>query len=185
MRTPVELAVCRELLAESGLLDRSGFELWVMAEVPSVLYHLERYAELGVVGISIGSNDLTQLMLGADRDSDLLAELFDERDPAVVEYLRELIPRARSTLAWQPRSAARRHRCTRNTPSCWFELGSTPSPSTSTPSIAPAGWSPQPSSCTARRRAGLSGRRAALVRSPQAHQLVLEPSPGALLDLLV
>ncbi|MGZ4431311.1 MAG: putative PEP-binding protein, partial [Gaiellales bacterium] len=49
-----------------------------------------------VVGISIGSNDLTQLMLGADRDSDLLAELFDERDPAVVEYLRQLIPRARS-----------------------------------------------------------------------------------------
>jgi pyruvate,water dikinase len=47
------------------------------------------------VGISIGSNDLTQLLLGADRDSDLLADTFDERDPAVVAYLRELIPRAR------------------------------------------------------------------------------------------
>ena len=42
-----------------------------MAEVPSVLFNLERYAELGVAGISIGSNDLTQLMLGADRDSEL------------------------------------------------------------------------------------------------------------------
>ncbi len=64
-----------------------GFELWVMAEVPSVLFHLARYAELGVAGISIGSNDLTQLLLGADRDSELVAEVFDERDPAVTEYI--------------------------------------------------------------------------------------------------
>ena len=61
-----------------------GFELWMMAEVPSVLFHLERYAEIGVTGISIGSNDLTQLMLGVDRDSEVLADIFDERDPAVV-----------------------------------------------------------------------------------------------------
>ena len=60
-----------------------------------MLFNLERYAELGVAGISIGSNDLTQLLLGADRDSELLAEVFDERDPAVADYLRELIPRAR------------------------------------------------------------------------------------------
>ena len=59
-----------------------------MAEVPSVMFHLERYAALGVDGISIGSNDLTQLMLGVDRDSEVLARLFDERDPAVIEYLR-------------------------------------------------------------------------------------------------
>ena len=58
-----------------------------MAEVPSVLFNLERYAELGVAGISIGSNDLTQLLLGADRDSELVAEVFDERDPAVSAYL--------------------------------------------------------------------------------------------------
>jgi pyruvate,water dikinase len=96
VRTPTELSACRDLVAESGLLDRPGFELWIMAEVPSVLYHLERYAALGVAGISIGSNDLTQLLLGADRDSELLAELFDERDPAVVAYLEELIPKARS-----------------------------------------------------------------------------------------
>ncbi len=66
-----------------------------MAEVPSVLFNLERYAALGVAGISIGSNDLTQLVLGADRDSEQLAEVFDERDPAVVDYLEQLIPRAR------------------------------------------------------------------------------------------
>ena len=48
-------------------------------------------------GISIGSNDLTQLLLGADRDSEVVAEVFDERDPAVADYLRQLIPRARSS----------------------------------------------------------------------------------------
>jgi pyruvate,water dikinase len=95
VRTADELARCRELIAGTGLLDRRGFELWVMAEVPSVLFNLERYAKLGITGISIGSNDLTQLMLGADRDSELLAATFDERDPAVVDYLGQLIPRAR------------------------------------------------------------------------------------------
>jgi pyruvate,water dikinase len=95
VRTTPELARCRALIAESGLLDRPGFELWVMAEVPSVLFNLDDYAALGVAGISIGSNDLTQLVLGADRDSEQLAELFDERDPAVVSYLRKLIPAAR------------------------------------------------------------------------------------------
>ena len=66
-----------------------------MAEVPSVLFHLPRYAELGVAGISIGSNDLTQLLLGADRDSELVAEVFDERDRAVTEYISQLLGRAR------------------------------------------------------------------------------------------
>ncbi|MGZ5320612.1 MAG: phosphoenolpyruvate synthase [Solirubrobacterales bacterium] len=95
VRTPRELTACRDMMAAAGLLERPGFELWVMAEVPSVYFHLERYAKLGVKGISIGSNDLTQLMLGADRDSEVLADLFDERDPAVADYLRLLIPRAR------------------------------------------------------------------------------------------
>ena len=94
-RTERELVGCRALIAESCLLGRVGFELWIMAEVPSVLFNLERYAALGVAGISIGSNDLTQLLLGADRDSEDLAELFDERDPAVVAYIEQLIAAAR------------------------------------------------------------------------------------------
>ena len=96
VRTARELEACRTLVVESGLLARRGFELWVMAEVPSVLFNLERYRALGIAGISIGSNDLTQLMLGADRDSELVAEVFDERDPAVADYLQQLIPRARA-----------------------------------------------------------------------------------------
>jgi pyruvate, water dikinase len=94
VRTVSELERCRALIERSGLLDRHGFQLWIMAEVPSVLFNLERYARLGIAGISIGSNDLTQLLLGADRDSELLADTFDERDPAVVDYLSQLIPRA-------------------------------------------------------------------------------------------
>ncbi|HEU4701366.1 MAG TPA: putative PEP-binding protein, partial [Conexibacter sp.] len=96
VRSARELARCRALIEESGLLDRPGFELWIMAEVPSVLFALPDYAHMGVAGVSIGSNDLTQLLLGADRDSDLVAEAFDERDPAVRAYLEQLIPAARA-----------------------------------------------------------------------------------------
>ncbi|HXW58126.1 MAG TPA: phosphoenolpyruvate synthase [Solirubrobacteraceae bacterium] len=96
VRTTGELRRCRELIEESGLLSRKGFELWVMAEVPSVLFNLADYAAQGVRGISIGSNDLTQLLLGADRDSELLADTFDERDPAVTTYIAELVGRARA-----------------------------------------------------------------------------------------
>ncbi len=95
VRTARELELCRREIEATSLLDRRDFELWIMAEVPSVLYHLERYAAMGVAGISIGSNDLTQLLLGVDRDSELLAGRYDERDPAVVAYLEQLIPAAR------------------------------------------------------------------------------------------
>ncbi|MBI5309406.1 MAG: hypothetical protein HZB14_00015 [Actinobacteria bacterium] len=98
VRTSDELRICRDLMLQSGLISdgpEPGPELWVMAEVPSVLFNLDRYAALGVTGISIGTNDLTQLLLGADRDSELLADTFDERDHAVTEYLRRLIPEAR------------------------------------------------------------------------------------------
>ncbi|HWB70412.1 MAG TPA: putative PEP-binding protein, partial [Solirubrobacterales bacterium] len=94
VRTPVEVSRCLEQVELAGLAEKPGFELWIMAEVPSVLFHLPRYAAQGVAGISIGSNDLTQLLLGADRDSELVAEVFDERDAAVTEYIAQLIARA-------------------------------------------------------------------------------------------
>ncbi|HLI31589.1 MAG TPA: phosphoenolpyruvate synthase [Solirubrobacteraceae bacterium] len=94
VRTSAELARCRELIGAGGLLAERDFQLWVMAEVPSVLFNLADYAAIGIAGISIGSNDLTQLLLGADRDNERLAETFDERDPAVVAYLDALIERA-------------------------------------------------------------------------------------------
>ena len=62
--------------------------VWIMAEVPSVVYWLPRYAALGITGVSIGSNDLTQLMLGVDRDSELFGPSYDERDGAVLDAIR-------------------------------------------------------------------------------------------------
>lgn len=91
VRTGSELRSCVALVDESGVRQGPGFELWIMAEVPSVLYWLDDYASLGISGVSIGSNDLTQLMLGIDRDSEVLSPLFDERDPAVLGAIRDIV----------------------------------------------------------------------------------------------
>jgi len=65
--------------------------VWVMAEVPSVAFFVPQYAAMGIDGVSIGSNDLTQLMLGVDRDSEVCADLFDEADPAVLDAIGRII----------------------------------------------------------------------------------------------
>jgi pyruvate,water dikinase len=91
VRTASEMRRCKELIDESTLTSDPHFRLWIMAEVPSVIYWLEEYAKLGVHGVSIGSNDLTQLMLGVDRDSETCAELFDERDGAVLDAVQRII----------------------------------------------------------------------------------------------
>jgi len=95
VRTGSELRACVRLVDAAGLRENRDFQLWIMAEVPSVVYWLEEYAHLGVQGVSIGSNDLTQLVLGVDRDSDLLSPLFDERDPAVLGAIRAIISECR------------------------------------------------------------------------------------------
>ena len=69
----------------------AGIPVWVMAEVPSAAYWIPTYAAMGVEGVSIGSNDLTQLVLGVDRDSEICAELFDEADPAVLDAIDRIV----------------------------------------------------------------------------------------------
>ncbi len=96
VRTPWELEACLELIDRHPLGSHRGLERWIMAEVPSVVYHLETYASMGITGVSIGSNDLTQLMLGVDRDSEICAELFDERDAAVLGAIGAIIRTARA-----------------------------------------------------------------------------------------
>ena len=91
VRTGWEMRECKRLIDASPLGGDRALQLWVMAEVPSVVTWLEEYARLGVTGVSIGSNDLTQLVLGVDRDSELLAPLYDERDPAVLATIRAII----------------------------------------------------------------------------------------------
>ena len=96
VRTKWELERCLELIDESPLGNDRGLLRWVMAEVPSVAYWIPEYAKLGIHGVSIGSNDLTQLMLGVDRDSETCAELFDESDGAVVDAIQRIIGAARA-----------------------------------------------------------------------------------------
>jgi pyruvate,water dikinase len=91
VRTAHELEACLKLVSASPLGADSRLERWIMAEVPSVVYWLPKYASLGISGVSIGSNDLTQLVLGVDRDSELFGALYDERDPAVLDAIRSII----------------------------------------------------------------------------------------------
>jgi len=95
VRTKWELEACLALIDASELGRDRGLLRWIMAEVPSVVYWLPHYARLGIHGVSIGSNDLTQLVLGVDRDSSICSELFDEGDEAVVDAIRHVIETAR------------------------------------------------------------------------------------------
>lgn len=91
VRTPEELRAVKELMAEFGLERSADFKLWMMAEVPSNVLILDKFIDVGIDGISIGSNDLTQLVLGIDRDNERFAEEFDERNEAVLVGLERLI----------------------------------------------------------------------------------------------
>lgn len=96
VRTRWELEACLELIAGHPLGRQRGLQRWIMAEVPSVVYRLPEYARMGIDGVSIGSNDLTQLMLGVDRDSKICAELFDEEDGAVLDAIRRIVEGCRA-----------------------------------------------------------------------------------------
>jgi pyruvate,water dikinase len=91
VRTRWELEACLEMVDASPLGRQRGMHRWVMAEVPSVLHWLPEYVGLGIDGVSIGSNDLTQLVLGVDRDSEICAEVYDETDPAVLAAITDII----------------------------------------------------------------------------------------------
>jgi pyruvate,water dikinase len=91
VRTKWELEACLDLVEASPLGRHRGVHRWVMAEVPSVVYRIPEYAALGIDGVSIGSNDLTQLVLGVDRDSPACSALFDEADDAVLDAIRQIV----------------------------------------------------------------------------------------------
>jgi pyruvate,water dikinase len=97
VRTPAEAKQVTELLEVNGLRrSENGLRLIMMCEIPSNALLADRFLEY-FDGFSIGSNDLTQLALGVDRDSSLVAESFDERDPAVKALLRMAIQACRKT----------------------------------------------------------------------------------------
>ncbi|HLA81161.1 MAG TPA: putative PEP-binding protein, partial [Thermoleophilia bacterium] len=93
-RTLEEADRVLEVLAEDGLRrGERGLEVYVMCEIPSNVLLADGFAER-FDGFSIGSNDLTQLVLGIDRDSRELSALFDERNPAVKKMIAEVIATA-------------------------------------------------------------------------------------------
>ena len=94
-RTPDEAGRVLEVMAENGLArGQNGLEVYVMCEIPSNVILAAAFAQR-FDGFSIGSNDLTQLTLGVDRDSELLASVFDEQNEAVKWMIRKVIQEAR------------------------------------------------------------------------------------------
>lgn len=95
VRTPEELKKVKMIMAEEGLIQSKDFKIWIMAEVPAVVFQAEEFAQL-VDGFSIGSNDLTQLIMGADRDSGILNNMgyFDERNEPVKRAISILVKAA-------------------------------------------------------------------------------------------
>jgi pyruvate,water dikinase len=95
LRTAWELKACLDIVRQHPAA--SALPVWAMAEVPSAAYWIPTYARMGISGVSIGSNDLTQLTLGVDRDSAICAPLFDETDPAVLDMIRRIVRACRKS----------------------------------------------------------------------------------------
>lgn len=91
VRTVKELVEVKKIIAASGLHRSPTFRLLMMVEIPSNVILLEKFIEVGIDGVSIGSNDLTMLLLGTDRDNSEVAREYNERDDAVLWALERII----------------------------------------------------------------------------------------------
>lgn len=95
VRTVAELIQVKKLMSSAGLYRSPSFKLWMMVEIPSNFILLEDFIDVGIDGISIGSNDLTMLILGTDRDNSEVASEYDEQNPAVLWALERIITTAK------------------------------------------------------------------------------------------
>lgn len=91
VRSPNELKKVRNLVASSGLFAKSSFKFWMMVELPVNVILLEDFIKVGLDGVSIGSNDLTMLFEGTDRDNSEVSSAFDERSPAIAWAIKRII----------------------------------------------------------------------------------------------
>ena len=91
VRSPEELKKVRRIVLSEGLLDESSFKFWMMVELPINVILIEDFIKVGIDGVSIGSNDLTMLLTGTDRDNAEVSDAFNERSPAVLWSLRRVI----------------------------------------------------------------------------------------------
>lgn len=91
VRSPDELRRVRRLIESQGLFDDPHFKLWMMVEIPVNIIMIEEFIKVGIDGISIGSNDLTMLMQGTDRDNSTVATAFNEMSPEVLWAIKKVI----------------------------------------------------------------------------------------------
>ncbi|PIZ58205.1 phosphoenolpyruvate synthase [Candidatus Shapirobacteria bacterium CG_4_10_14_0_2_um_filter_40_12] len=94
-RTPNELFEVKKIVSGVGLMRSPSFKLFMMAEIPSNVILLDKFIDVGIDGISIGSNDLTMLTLGLDRDNSEVAKGFSEMDPSILWSLKRLVTKAK------------------------------------------------------------------------------------------
>jgi len=94
VRTVKELISVKKIISDHGLTRSPSFKLWIMVEIPSNVILLEDFIQVGIDGISIGSNDLTMLTLGVDRDNNEVAPEYDEMNPAVLKLIETAIKTA-------------------------------------------------------------------------------------------
>ena len=91
VRSPEELRRVKRLVNASGLFDDPKFKFWMMVELPVNVICLEEFIKIGIDGVSIGSNDLTMLLQGTDRDNSTVASAFNEMQPEVIWALRKIV----------------------------------------------------------------------------------------------
>lgn len=94
-RTVSELEKVKSLLTAYGLHRSPNFKLWLMCEIPANVILLDKFIEAGIDGISVGSNDLTMLTLGVDRDNEHVASEYDERNEALLLSFEKIIKTCR------------------------------------------------------------------------------------------
>ena len=95
VRQPWELVEIKKIIAVKGLDQLKDFKLWMMVETPAAALQLEEFINIGIDGISIGTNDLTMLALGVDRDNEKVSNLYDERSSAVIFLLEQIVSKAK------------------------------------------------------------------------------------------
>ena len=96
IRSVEEFLIYKHRIEASELINYPEFQVWIMAEVPSVLFLLPDYVKAGVQGISIGTNDLTQLLFGIDRNQMQVSPGLYERHPALKKAIQQLIEMAKN-----------------------------------------------------------------------------------------
>jgi pyruvate,water dikinase len=91
VRTVNELLQVKKILSKNGLHRSPTFKLWMMVEIPANVILLDKFIAVGIDGVSIGSNDLTMLILGTDRDNSEVASIYDEQNEAILWALEKVI----------------------------------------------------------------------------------------------